>query len=376
MTEKTPWHPQRTWWRRVVFVFSELVGRRSRKKPGVSCKRLPARFECLGSRPSSSAGDVAHSDPQVCPSNGTPCSMRLIASRRSGTLRTMRSTCASASAGFQPANSWGGVQLYVSSRCAWKCITRDAADAENGGRHRPLQPCAWEPRIGSPVPLELEIDEVCRNHDFPLRVAFHVVRASGRGLRAIGNSGWVCSIPASPAGCAPASWESPASRKFRRAFSALGWACARASGSGGSPKKICECDVGDPCTLDTRIRRTSPALCFRTTGKKIRGFRCGPSLCSLRHVPSPEATPRGFEPLRAEPNGFRVHPLSRSDTVSCLPSSPWGQILCPCAHRTLHGPRGPMTWNTRGGTRTHNLLLRREAPYPLGHTSSCPSLVR
>ena len=27
-------------------------------------------------------------------------------------------------------------------------------------------------------------------------------------------------------------------------------------------------------------------------------------------------TPRGFEPLRAEPNGFRVHLLSRSDTVS------------------------------------------------------------
>ena len=27
--------------------------------------------------------------------------------------------------------------------------------------------------------------------------------------------------------------------------------------------------------------------------------------------------------------------------------------------------------STRGGTRTRNLLLRREAPYPLGHTSSC-----
>ena len=26
--------------------------------------------------------------------------------------------------------------------------------------------------------------------------------------------------------------------------------------------------------------------------------------------------------------------------------------------------------NTRGGTRTRNLLLRREAPYPLGHTSN------
>ena len=25
--------------------------------------------------------------------------------------------------------------------------------------------------------------------------------------------------------------------------------------------------------------------------------------------------------------------------------------------------------NTRGGTQTRNLLLRREAPYPLGHTS-------
>jgi hypothetical protein len=30
------------------------------------------------------------------------------------------------------------------------------------------------------------------------------------------------------------------------------------------------------------------------------------------------ATPRGFEPLRAEPNGFRVHLLNRSDTVSYL----------------------------------------------------------
>ena len=27
------------------------------------------------------------------------------------------------------------------------------------------------------------------------------------------------------------------------------------------------------------------------------------------------------------------------------------------------------THNTRGGTRTRNLLLRREAPYPLGHTN-------
>ena len=34
------------------------------------------------------------------------------------------------------------------------------------------------------------------------------------------------------------------------------------------------------------------------------------------------------------------------------------------------------TCNTRGGTRTRNLLLRREAPYPLGHTSSEWSFAR
>ena len=34
------------------------------------------------------------------------------------------------------------------------------------------------------------------------------------------------------------------------------------------------------------------------------------------------ATPRGFEPLRAEPNGFLVHLLSHSDKVSCLLGHP------------------------------------------------------
>ena len=36
-----------------------------------------------------------------------------------------------------------------------------------------------------------------------------------------------------------------------------------------------------------------------------------------------------------------------------------------------HGKKHTHThYFTRDGTRTHNLLLRREAPYPLGHTSS------
>ena len=34
-----------------------------------------------------------------------------------------------------------------------------------------------------------------------------------------------------------------------------------------------------------------------------------------------ETTPRGFEPLRAEPNGFLVHLLNHSDTVSCSAAS-------------------------------------------------------
>ena len=71
------------------------------------------------------------------------------------------------------------------------------------------------------------------------------------------------------------------------------------------------------------------------------GLNPGPSACEadvipLHHVPgsvvcmvdfhvtssgdlaggATQATPRGFEPLRAEPNGFRVHLLNRSDTVS------------------------------------------------------------
>ena len=46
------------------------------------------------------------------------------------------------------------------------------------------------------------------------------------------------------------------------------------------------------------------------------------SMVAAQHRCQPTAgapcvsTPRGFEPLRAEPNGFRVHPLGRSGTVS------------------------------------------------------------
>ena len=41
-----------------------------------------------------------------------------------------------------------------------------------------------------------------------------------------------------------------------------------------------------------------------------------PQMLRLSVYPEWQSTPRGFEPLRAEPNGFRIHLLSRSDTVS------------------------------------------------------------
>ena len=54
------------------------------------------------------------------------------------------------------------------------------------------------------------------------------------------------------------------------------------------------------------------------------------------------ATPKGFEPLRAEPNGFLVHLLSHSDTVSCSMSFQaatriavlWAFICCHCVRST------------------------------------------
>ena len=48
------------------------------------------------------------------------------------------------------------------------------------------------------------------------------------------------------------------------------------------------------------------------------------------------STPKGFEPLRAEPNGFLVHLLSHSDTVSSAGAPHWllkhaQSTFCPSA---------------------------------------------
>ncbi len=58
-------------------------------------------------------------------------------------------------------------------------------------------------------------------------------------------------------------------------------------------------------------------------------------------------------------------------TFRAMPAGLAFRDLClgPHTHRTTPAQHK----STRGGTRTRNLLLRREAPYPLGHTSSCAS---
>ena len=82
----------------------------------------------------------------------------------------------------------------------------------------------------------------------------------------------------------------------------------------------CSRDVPDPPTPkwhDSRSRRARHKARFR--GKRLCEARALGlySYCPLRMQP----TPRGFEPLQAEPNGFRVHLLSRSAQRACAVST-------------------------------------------------------
>ena len=55
--------------------------------------------------------------------------------------------------------------------------------------------------------------------------------------------------------------------------------------------------------------------CAQLSSRRLRGQS---NDCKRKPM---ETTPRGFEPLRAEPNGFLVHLLNHSDTVSCSAAS-------------------------------------------------------
>ena len=85
------------------------------------------------------------------------------------------------------------------------------------------------------------------------------------------------------------------------------------------------------CKIDVNVCATGGAgeyAALRTFGGALAPqIRCVHPACQLMQggwlstqagEPPRLTTPRGFEPLRAEPNGFRVHLLSCSDTVSCV----------------------------------------------------------
>ena len=109
--------------------------------------------------------------------------------------------------------------------------------------------------------------------------------------------------------------------------------------------------------------------------------------CGLTCPTCPACWNQHFRPLShiacCTECGFQVYRsrktfLRSKMNCSCI----WDQISlnselhsCPCGVRTLDKGLGlACMGNTRGGTRTPNLLLRREAPYPLGHTSLTSSI--
>ena len=83
---------------------------------------------------------------------------------------------------------------------------------------------------------------------------------------------------------------------------------------------------------------------------------------------TPKTTPRGFEPLRAEPNGFLVHLLNHSDTVSLqittfeIPKNCWYKItfLGILAMRFVLGFRMSCTVCPRAARRPHHRVLESD----------------
>jgi hypothetical protein len=91
-----------------------------------------------------------------------------------------------------------------------------------------------------------------------------------------------------------------------------------------------------------------------------RRGKCAPSFLG-RRTHSVLARAASVSP----PNGLEGATARRGRHCLCWHlRSPSRRELCPS---NQHAD----AQHTRGGTRTRNLLLRREAPYPLGHTSSC-----
>ena len=80
------------------------------------------------------------------------------------------------------------------------------------------------------------------------------------------------------------------------------------------------------------MSEVQPYCQFGSSGS--HGFHCP----RVEHIPAPHASaPKGFEPLRAEPNGFLVHLLRHSDTVSSAGDLHW--LLRHSQSTFVHQPR-------------------------------------
>lgn len=243
----------------------------------------------------------------------------------------MRSTCASGSAGFKPANGCGGPQLWVSWRYAWKCRPTSTAMpqmqkmAEDTG---PCNPVLGSQGLGARC-LELEINEVYRNQDFPLRFAFHVVRASGRGLQATGNSGWVCGIAASPAGFA----QHPGSRRHPKSFAELWWLRAGHVHVHRAPvaalRKFASATLRTPCALHTRTRRTFSSPLFQNHREEDTWFllRAEPAQSSSRAEPCRCCTPAHAASFAHRASGTWFSQRRRRDIVASGPLGPGHRVF-------------------------------------------------
>ena len=103
----------------------------------------------------------------------------------------------------------------------------------------------------------------------------------------------------------------------------------------------------DACTAWHTLRSFFPSLVT-------------PVSCSLRLRATPPPTARGFEPLRAEPNGFRVHLLGRSDTLSMVHA----KAMNTEAYRKSLRPRGCLPLAPRSHCLAHTEMFLSEPGDP------------
>ena len=109
----------------------------------------------------------------------------------------------------------------------------------------------------------------------------------------------------------------------------------------------------------SELQQLMRTCCLSAVSPDCSGTWWPMASCCGAGGPSKHAAPVGIEPATFGP------------ASAGAPTGPWAQKAIGLVEESLYAAAaGAMSkLHTRGGTRTRNLLLRREAPYPLGHTS-------